>query len=1214
MTRTLALAFLAALVTAVPVHAGLHTDGKHRSVPSIEALRGGSRNTASNIEFWQTNYGELFLDISVSGGKAGTFWPRGTGFSYIFGGGFWFGAVKGGIRHVLVGYNPYNGGSWFQPGSIEGALAFYDSTRNADSLRQGNGKPGHGRYPNESDNNYGTKYTIYYSTNYDKTTGRPLKAGLPPWPIWDTDPDDAHLVGVDHYFGNYVDDVTKRDTSVYPIRYLTRVVGTDTLVYQKGGPAFISEEDMFTVCNDLDTTYFVQKSNGRQYPLKAEVQRTIYSWGSEVNKNYIFIAYKIFNKSNTVLDSCWLAPVLDADIGVASNDENSYYNADTTLNLALQWSDKEANVPTSNATKAYPGVLGIDFLESPAVYKKGEVPDSLVGTIKPGVHANSEQLGLVTFDRWQINKDPTTDDDRYAYMTGRNRDVAPTPPEYSDKRLLMATGPFRLLPGQAAQVVVGLLIARDSAQGDDNIDANKAAAVKLDDRAQTVYDSNFRVPQPPSEPAFTKIVPLSNGTFLKWDSLAEFSYDPIGTGLDFKGYRLYRGRHDQIGDNNSTMYDQWKNPLGYKLVKEWKLTDLDSLTFQELRNNLPDDKSPADVRSAYYAQINHYMDSLTNHHSYYDFGDDNHDGQVTEDETLINDVDYYYWIVAFDEGDPANGIVSQPTTGKIGQSKIRVHPVSSYAGDNSTYKILDPQGSLGGISTFEWQVQNQEVINQLLAQDTLTVAFTPHPFNYPNAYGVYGLDMRVRDDAKSIDVTYPYWYYREFPVIYSHSYQSGQVYVINDSTTIRPLPFGQAQDTMRGIQVAGLLRSVDTSFAPNQYLLNAISHSMNYNFYEMTWRLPFRDTVKNTIYFQWCPQQYQLDTVGEGMKVVQGNDTVAMYWDNSGFLPFDSLADMGQYDYYVEFSQGGVEQHQLKDGVTYDVPYLNVNVRGEQIYTVKTGAGTDSTVRIVYNLQPQDVVADPDLKAGNWAMEPVIWKLTPSQNGDGTQRSRQYVPSSQFGRTTAANKYYLSTQGPAPNDTNRLVFVNRLSVGGNKLYFDYPFKRVSSTFKRDSFPGWHIGPPAGGRDMQAGDVVRVRYVGGMVGLPTPGASFKTVFTPTVPQDDSSHVTAGQLDRVNVWPNPYIIGNSIDPNAPGLQKPAYEDRLVFNHLPPRCTIRIFNVAGELIRTINHASGSEEYYNMLSDGRQRVGSQLLVAQVETPFGETKTLRIAAIVYGR
>ncbi|HET7152898.1 MAG TPA: hypothetical protein VFJ29_03965, partial [Candidatus Kapabacteria bacterium] len=467
------------------------------ALSSKAALRVAAKNHISNIEFWQSNFGELFINTSVASGTWGTFWPRGSGFQYIFGGGFWFGDVNNNSRHVLVGYNPYNGGSWFQPGSVDAAQSFYDST----ALK------GIGRYPNEADTEYAKKYPIYFSTSYNKNTGRSLSPGLPPWPMWDTDPDTNKIVGYDHYFGNYVDSIPLRDTSVYPLRYVTKyirhvdtmnvrghdsiVVSVDTVVVRKGGPAFVSDEDMFTVSNPLDTSYFVQDAN-TNYPA-LEVQRSIYSWGSGAAQNDIWLVYTLINKSNFTIDSCWFAPVVDADIGNPTNDENGYYAKDSTMNFAMQWSREEVSVPgAANQASAYPGVLGMKFLQTPVLYKTGEVADSLVNTLKPGFYFPDKQIGLVTYDRWEISGrgDPTTDEGRYSYFVGRNKDTAIN--QVSDKRMLMATGPFKLLAGQSVQIAWGLVIARDTLTAADiDLGLSMNDCIAQARQMQIEYDNTF---------------------------------------------------------------------------------------------------------------------------------------------------------------------------------------------------------------------------------------------------------------------------------------------------------------------------------------------------------------------------------------------------------------------------------------------------------------------------------------------------------------------------------------------------------------------------------------------------------------------------------------------------------------------------------------------------------------------------------------------------
>ena len=56
------------------------------------------------------------------------------------------------------------------------------------------------------------------------------------------------------------------------------------------------------------------------------------------------------------------------------------------------------------------------------------------------------------------------------------------------------------------------------------------------------------------------------------------------------------------------------------------------------------------------------------------------------------------------------------------------------------------------------------------------------------------------------------------------------------------------------------------------------------------------------------------------------------------------------------------------------------------------------------------------------------------------------------------------------------------------------------------------------------------------------------------------VQTASLDDIRVVPNPYIIRAIWDKNR-------FNQHIDFRHLPSECTIRIFNVAGEWIATLN-----------------------------------------------
>ena len=310
------------------------------------------------------------------------------------------------------------------------------------------------------------KYRLYRATDYSPNSGRPLDAndvaqGGPYWPIWDTSPTDT--LKANHYFGEYIDDVTQRSLATYP-----------------KGPAFISGEDIFSTYKDTDVSRYdsavVLTAFAQGYPLGIQVEQTDYSWGAGQYANFMFIKYVIINRSQDTLQECWMAPALDMDIGTATNDHNKIAIDDMledSLNLAVQWSEAES--------KKY-GYVGVDFLESPAVNQQGFIRKDR------NVYADEEQLGLQTFRNWTIEIDPKTPQERYDFMSSLNRDGDKDP---GDKRFLMATGPFNMLPGDTARVVVGIIFAYGSGTTPTGQWTDMQNLIALDQFAQTVYDNNF---------------------------------------------------------------------------------------------------------------------------------------------------------------------------------------------------------------------------------------------------------------------------------------------------------------------------------------------------------------------------------------------------------------------------------------------------------------------------------------------------------------------------------------------------------------------------------------------------------------------------------------------------------------------------------------------------------------------------------------------------
>ncbi len=96
-----------------------------------------------------------------------------------------------------------------------------------------------------------------------------------------------------------------------------------------------------------------------------------------------------------------------------------------------------------------------------------------------------------------------------------------------------------------------------------------------------------------------------------------------------------------------------------------------------------------------------------------------------------------------------------------------------------------------------------------------------------------------------------------------------------------------------------------------------------------------------------------------------------------------------------------------------------------------------------------------------------------------------------------------------------------------------------------------------------------------------------------------------VDKINVFPNPYYGVNSQEINK-------YERFVTFNHMPEKATIRIFNVSGQLVRTIEkNTAGQFQRWDLLTDSGLPVASGLYIIYIDMPdLGARKILKAAII----
>lgn len=109
------------------------------------------------------------------------------------------------------------------------------------------------------------------------------------------------------------------------------------------------------------------------------------------------------------------------------------------------------------------------------------------------------------------------------------------------------------------------------------------------------------------------------------------------------------------------------------------------------------------------------------------------------------------------------------------------------------------------------------------------------------------------------------------------------------------------------------------------------------------------------------------------------------------------------------------------------------------------------------------------------------------------------------------------------------------------------------------------------------------------------------------QNDNSSI---DLSKIKVVPNPYIV-YSITEQATS-QADRFTHELRFTNLPTECTIKIYTLRGDLVKTIHHISSTigEARWNLQSNESLEVAYGVYVYTVETPDGNHHINKFAII----
>ena len=110
---------------------------------------------------------------------------------------------------------------------------------------------------------------------------------------------------------------------------------------------------------------------------------------------------------------------------------------------------------------------------------------------------------------------------------------------------------------------------------------------------------------------------------------------------------------------------------------------------------------------------------------------------------------------------------------------------------------------------------------------------------------------------------------------------------------------------------------------------------------------------------------------------------------------------------------------------------------------------------------------------------------------------------------------------------------------------------------------------------------------------------------SVAPTSSTAVAKTDVEQINVFPNPYYGFNARELTRLGKY-------VTFNHLPSAAVIRIFNLAGVLVKTIQHTNGTQfDTWNLRNESQLPVASGIYIVYIDMPgLQTTKVLKLALI----
>ena len=783
----------------------------------------------------------------------------------------------------------------------------------------------------------------------------------------------------------------------------------------------------------------------------------------------------------------------------------------------------------------------------------------------------SDQIGLTSFDEFVFSEfSPSDDPDTWNRMIPGDFDSTGTP---DDVDFIYGTGYFPLRAGETQRISLAVVFG----ETEDDILENLSTV-------QTIYDENYNFIQPPAKPILTA-VPGDGQVTLYWDDRAEFSVDRVSHLRDFQGYRIYRATDSGFLDNY-VITDGQGTQTGFLPMEQFDLID----------------------------EVEGYFPIAYRGNQYY-LGDNTGLVHSWVDTTAVNGRSYFYAVTSYDGGDVEAGFLpaecaKQASLDAGGLVTLDVNtayvtpsePVSGYVPP----LVLEEAEHLAGDATGS--------IHPSVMDETALIDGASYTINIiPDTLGRIEDVLGWEYTEFSPDT---YWTWRSSDSTWVAHYIEvpyDSVHVLLDEVTVPAVAWTMTREDLPPAQEVYPINT-DT---PQQSLAHAGVQIEGFNAHLLSYDV---DLAIHT----------RLDTgaILDSTGVIDVDFDAGLIVFRDAFL--DTLDTDALYEVSFTYNYNLVHKQLCLDLTGYQTTHSNY-------FPVVEGVKIELENDWRVSLDPErsgwsEPVVDEE-EVLPWSMgainieDPDAWIPV---SGEAIPRDyRVYIVDEGVENLDPADFPYPAMMYPSvhadllpvyqsPYQVYRLEDEEEIPIPFWIYNPSYTADTLQRSHDLDTVPIHHgdnllLFEPVEDESTLTWSIGSVTSTPSLYSLPATGNIFtgrtlrpfseEDVFAFEVQGADWNPSTSAQeLSDIRVVPNPYIASAVWEP-AP-ISGNRGERRIQFIHLPPRSTVRIYTVRGELVQTLYHNAevwdGSLNW-NLKSKEGLDVATGMYFYHVDSPAGE-------------